>query len=71
MAENRYNFLLPDEQIEDKVKSNRYNFLAPDEPPIENKFNISNEIDNKSLYKNIELESNRYNFLLPEEDKPK
>jgi hypothetical protein len=71
MAENRYNFILPNEQIEDRVKSNRYNFLAPDDAPIENKFDISNEIDNKSLYKNIELDSNRYNFLLPEEDKSK
>ena len=73
MAENRFKQFMPvDQQDDEQIKSNnRFKMFMPDDTSIENKFNISNEIDNKSLYKNIELDSNRFNFLIPDEAKPK
>ena len=73
MAENRFKQFMPvDQQDDEQIKSNnRFKMFMPDDTSIENKFDISNEIDNKSLYKNIELDSNRFNFLIPDEAKPK
>ena len=73
MAENRFKQFMPvDQQDDEQIKSNnRFKMFMPDDASTENKFNISNEIDNKSLYKNIELDSNRFNFLIPDEAKPK
>ena len=73
MAENRFKQFMPvDQQDDEQIKSsNRFKTFMPDDAPIENKFSISDQPDNKSLYKNIELDSNRFNFLIPDEAKPK
>jgi hypothetical protein len=73
MAENRFKQFMPvDQQDDEQIKSsNRFKTFMPDDASIENKFDISNEPDSKSLYKNIELDSNRFNFLIPDEAKPK
>ena len=71
MAENRFKQFMPvDQQENEQTKSsNRFKMFIPDDAPLENKFNISNEPDNKSLYKNLELDSNRFNSLLPDDVK--
>ena len=73
MAENRFKQFIPvDQQENEQTKStNRFKMFIPDDTPLENKFNISNEPDDKSLYKNLELDSNRFNSLIPDEAKPK
>ena len=55
MAENRFKQFIPvDQQENEQTKStNRFKMFIPDDTPLENKFNISNEPDDKSLYKRI------------------
>ena len=59
MAENRFKQFIPvDQQENEQTKStNRFKMFIPDDTPLENKFNISNEPDDKSLYKNLELDN--------------
>jgi len=77
MAENIFNQFLPSDvrQNENISKNNQFNIFLPNDvkdKPIENKFKIDQNPDDKFLFKEVELdEGNIFNQFLPKDIKQK